>query len=96
MGAKFLHTHVRTGKADAVAKALCKLASSRKVTLAGEDEPCDHEVVVATHPDSPGWTSIYGRFDDVSYKLSDKLATCSESPRLAGKSPGNSANDSVS
>lgn len=75
MGAKFLHTHVRTGKAEAVAKALCKLATSRKVTLAEKDEPCDHEVVVATHPDSPGWTSIYGRFDDVSWELSDKLAT---------------------
>lgn len=75
MGAKFLHTHAHTSEAGTVADALCQLARAHGFTITAKDEPCDHAVVVAKDAASPAWTSIYGRFADVSWELSEKLST---------------------
>ena len=75
MGMTFLNTHVRTSNVRAVAKALAKLAVAEGLTPAKDGEPCDHDVVVTTNPASKGWTSFYRRFGEVSWQLSEELAT---------------------
>lgn len=75
MGSKFHHTHVRSDDPTAVADALCKRALANDFSLAAEGQPCDYDVVVATNPASPGWTSIYNPFGQFTWELSDELTT---------------------
>lgn len=75
MGSRFHHTHVRTADAAAVADALCERALANKFSLATEGQSCDYDVVVATTPGSPEWTSIYNPFGHFMWELSDTLTT---------------------
>jgi hypothetical protein len=75
MGSKFRHAHVRTVDAAAVADALHKLALVRKFSVADEGQSSDYDVVIATDPASPEWTSIYNPFGDFMWELSDELST---------------------
>lgn len=75
MGSRLHHTHVRTADAAAVADALCERALANKFTLAAEGQSCDYDVVVATNPASPEWTSIYNPFGHFMWELSDTLTT---------------------
>lgn len=75
MGSTFRHAHVRVADVAAVAEALSKRARANRFVLAAESEASDYDVVVATDPASPEWTSIDDPFGDFVWELSDELAT---------------------